>query len=70
MKKLLFILFLLVGTAVAVRETQTCPQDGATAHWTGSIQGGGVDRQCEYSHTYGNDMTGYHTHTFWALCGN
>lgn len=70
MKKLLFLLFLLVGIAFAIQQYATCPQDGVDARWTGNIRGGGVDRQCEYSHAYGNDMTGYNTHTFWTQCGN
>lgn len=70
MKKTIFAVLLLLGTAFAIQQSVICPQDGATAHWTGSIRGGGVDRQCEYSHSYGNDMTGYHTHTFWTQCGN
>jgi len=69
MKRLLWV-FVLAGTAFAIERFTNCPQDGARSQWTGQIQGGGPARQCEYSHTYGNDMTGYHTHTFWQQCGN
>lgn len=68
--KTLIALFLLVGLAFAVQQYATCPQDGAQASWTGNMRGGGPTRECEYSHTFGNDMTGYKTHKFWTQCGN
>jgi hypothetical protein len=70
MKTAIAILFLLVGMAFAVQQYVTCSQHSVQAKWTGEIRGGGATRECEYSHTYGNDLTGYKTHKFWVQCGN
>lgn len=71
MKRLLLLLFVLVGIAFA-QNTATCPYDGVSAVFTGNYKTihtqTGDRTTCEYSHAINFQDARQGKHVFWQIC--
>jgi len=65
------LMAVMVGTALAAKQTAFYPYDGELAQCTGSQKGANPNQVCEYKHFFFDTKTKRSVkHVFWQACDN
>ena len=65
----LVLIAAMMGTALAAKQTASCPYDGEVAQWTGVEKGTYPIHVCEYKHFFFDTKTKQSIkHVFWYAC--